>query len=167
MYYFYAILDKNDDPIRVAGHQHFREDYGRPPSVEAAIEIGLETHLDATVIEGELARLLFTAISGRWRHEAPDAASAEKAAYARHVLAAYARMEFEVRAKPPVGSHLVPRAARRVLDAAVQFGHCYQPWYGQLRVRGDKRKVIGADDTYQDMTMEPIPVEMWSLYMAQ
>ena len=172
MYYFYAVLNEADDLLHVAGHQHFQEKVdARPPSVDSGIELDLETYPDATtIIEGELARLLFTAVSGRWRHEHPDAASVEKAVYARRVLAKYARAEFEAESIPctPLGGRGVSSAARRTYDAAVQFGHCYQPWYGQLKVKeGKESKIIGGDDVYQDTTMVLIPVEMWALYMDQ
>ena len=172
MYYFYAVLNEADDLLHIAGHQHFLEKAGaRPPSVDSGIELDLETYPDATtIIEGELARLLFTAVSGRWRHEHPDAASVEKAVYARRVLAKYAKTEFEVEAipLPPGEMQGVSKAARQTLNAAVQFGHCYQPWYGQLKAKeGKEGKIFGADDVYQDTTMVPIPVDLWALYMDQ
>jgi hypothetical protein len=59
----------------------------------------------------------------------------------------------------------VSRAARQALNAGVPFGHCYQPWYGQLKVK--EGKIIGTDDVYQDTTMVPVPVDLWVLYMDQ
>jgi hypothetical protein len=131
-YYFYALLDADDGLIDVVGYIHFGQGY--PPCLDQAIA----SHVAAcpqtkTVLTGQVAKLLYTAITGRLRSEDPHQATAQKALGARMALMCLPDDE----------------DTRHAIRCLANLGNCYWPWHGATKTTREGRLIWDDPDYHR------------------
>jgi hypothetical protein len=132
-WWFFALLDDQANVLEVCGYLYFGSGAMMLPTANERMMHDAAAGRPGTahVLQGTVARYLYTAITGKYRDDHPNDASAEKAIAARYRLADLPETDAQVLA----------------LRAIEQFGPYYWPWHGTTKLQ-DSGALIHEDPDY-------------------